>query len=159
MKRILTVLVCALMVLSITACTKKEMTKEYTDGKIVLVLPDDFSEYTEEDFDYCLERNDCLIMCSHSSQQYLDENNLYDVELDEFTSFFTEGEELVLSEKMEGYNLFAYKATGTSGEMYYLVGVYDTNDGYWLVNFICMTEDLSKYESLFKEWAGKVTFK
>ncbi len=81
------------------------------------------------------------------------------MELAEFTSFFTEGEELVLSEKMEGYNLFAYKATGTSGEMYYLVGVYDTNDGYWLVNFICMTEDLSKYESLIKEWAGKVTFK
>lgn len=159
MKKILTVLMCALMVLAIAACTKKETIKEYTDGTIVLLLPDDFQEYQEEDFEYCLERNDCLIMCSHAPQQYLDENNLYDVELDEFTSFFTEGEELVLSANLDGYNLFAYKVQGDSGELYYLVGVYDTDDGYWLVNFICMTEDLPKYESLFKEWAGKVTFK
>ena len=159
MKKIFTVLACLLLICSVMGCSKKENNVEYSNGTIVLLLPDDFTEYKEQGFDYCLKRDDCLIMCSHASQQFLDENNLYDVDLDEFTGFFTEDKELVLNEKMEGYNLFAYKEASAEGELYYLVGVYDTEDGYWLVNFICMSEDLPKYESLFKEWAGKVTFK
>ena len=159
MKKLLTVLVCLLMVLAMAACSKKETIKEYTDGHIVLQLPDDFTEYKEEGFDYCLERNDALVMCSHASQAFLDDNNVGDVEIDEFTGFFTEGEELVLSEKKDGYNLLAYKYTDEAGEQYYLVAVYKCNDGYWLVNFVCFSEDLPKYESVFQEWAGKVTFK
>ena len=38
-------------------------------------------------------------------------------------------------------------------------GVYETNDGYWLVNFVCDKGDTKKYEAKFLDWAGKVTFK
>ncbi|MBQ1341708.1 MAG: hypothetical protein IIY33_04415, partial [Erysipelotrichaceae bacterium] len=92
-------------------------------------------------------------------KKFLEENSVSDITLDEFTEFFSEGETLLLDRKFKGYNVFSYEAAVSNTTYYYLIGVYETNDGFWLVNFVCDTSDTKKYEAKFLDWAGKVTFK
>ena len=157
MKRLLVLLAILLVITGFAGCNKKE--KEYTDGTIVLKLTNDFDEQSDDDYDYVLQSSDVLVLCSHADKQFLEENSVSDISLDEFTSFFSDGETLLLDRKFNGYNVFSYEAEVESTKYYYLIGVYETNDGFWLVNFICDAANTSKYEAKFLDWAGKVTFK
>ena len=157
MKKLLVLLAILLVITGFAGCNKKE--KEYTDGTIVLKLTDDFEEQQDDEYDYSLQSGEVLILCSHADKKFLEENSVSDITLDEFTRFFSEGETLLLDRKFKGYNVFSYEAAVSNTTYYYLIGVYETNDGFWLVNFVCDTSDTKKYEAKFLDWAGQVTFK
>ena len=105
------------------------------------------------------KNEEVIILCSHADKQFLTENGVPDISLDDFTAFFSADETLLLNRSFKGYNVFSYEAEVDSTNYYYLVSVYDTNDGYWLVNFVCDAKNESKLERTFLDWAGKVTFK
>ena len=159
MKKLMLLLAVVLLIFPFTGC--KRRLKIYTDGTISLTLPEGFDEKTDdEDYEYVLSSNDAYVMCSHADQAFLDEHNISDITLDEFTGYFTKEEDKLLLDRSYGtYNVFSYEGQRDGKSYYSMVGIYQTNDGFWLVNFICDNTDVKKYEGMFLEWAGKVTFK
>ena len=158
MKKLMVLLAVMLLIFPFYGC-KKRLT-QYTNGTITLTLPEGFTESTEdEDYDYVLTSNDAYVLCSHADLAFLEEHNISDITLDEFTSYFTKNEELLLDRSFGTYNVFSYESQVEGKDYYNMIGIYQTNDGFWLVNFICDNTDVKKFEPDFLDWAGKVTFK
>ena len=159
MKRIIAVLVCLLLVTGLSACSNSKDT-EYSHAGITLTLPENFTEISKQEDEYSLQSNSgtVVIVCSHADQAFLDENNLGDVDLAEITSMFEEGREVLEHKECGAYNWFSFKEGNAEEDLYYMVVVYDTNDGYWLVNFICDNADLKNYQNNFLKWAEAVRF-
>lgn len=157
MKKLMVLLAVLLMILPTYGC-KKRLT-QYTDGTITLTLPEGFTEGHDESYDYMLTSGDAIVLCSHADKKFLEDNGIEDITLDEFTAFFSAEEELLLDRSFKNYNVFSYESEIDGTDYYNMIGVYQTDDGFWLVNFICDNTDVRKFEADFLDWAGMVTFR
>ena len=72
MKKLLIALVALLMVLGMFGCSKEVKTAEYTNGEIVLQLPEGMEEeFGEGDFEYTISKNDMIVYVSSITKQEL----------------------------------------------------------------------------------------
>ena len=157
MKKLMVLLAVLLMFIPAYGC-KKRLT-QYTDGTITLTLPEGFTEGHSDDYEYMLTSGDAIVLCSHADKKFLENNGIEDITLDEFTAFFSSDKTLLLDRSFKNYNVFSYESEINGVTSYNMIGVYQVEDGFWLVNFICDNTDVKKFEADFLDWAGMVTFR
>ncbi|MBR0386036.1 MAG: hypothetical protein IJI05_05775 [Erysipelotrichaceae bacterium] len=161
MKKFLTVMMTALLVLALAACGEK--TTEYTYDGFSIKIPETYAlKEMDTSFDKCWydENTEVALWVDHYSVEWLEENDLADFTLEDVGYNIGYGEE-ILSEKQDG-NTYEKKYITPEGENYNVfkfANIYQTNDGYWLVVLDCMEEEQAKYEPLFTKWFKTVTIK
>lgn len=161
MKKLLIALVALLMVLGMFGCSKEVKTAEYTNGEIVLQLPEGMEEeFGEGDFEYTISKNDMIVYVSSITKQELaDDYGFSDIDLKTFTDLIINGDEVILRKSYSDYEVFAYTSKVEGDEYYYLIGCYETDDKFFIVNFVCFASDRKKFEDPFLDYASKVKFK
>ncbi len=161
MKKLLIVFTALLMVLGMFGCSKEVKLTEYSNGEIVLQLPEGMEEeFDEGDFEYTISKKDMVIYVSSITKQELAEDYGYtEVSLKDFTEMVINGDEVILRKSFSDHEVFAYTAKIDSEEYYYLISCYETDAKFFIVNFVSFASDRSKFEEPFLDYASKVTFK
>ena len=161
MKKLLIALAALLMVLGMFGCSKEVKTAEYTNGEIVLQLPEDLEEeFGDGDCEYTISRNDMIVYVSSITKQELaDDYGFSDIDLKDFTDLIINGDEVILRKSYSDYEVFAYTSKVEGDEYYYLISCYQTDAKFFIVNFVCFASDRKKFEDPFLDYASKVKFK
>ena len=166
-RKLLTLMAIMTLLFGLVACKKEEqepvpVEKTFENELYSVVLTDEFEETTAEGYDWFLESKDKGVLFSYITKDRFAEMG-YPAEygLDELTTDIIGTDAILTRETNEGYNTFDYITTDEEGQeaFYYLVGVYGNEDKFLIVNFVCEASNRSEYESLFREWAGKVVLK
>lgn len=58
----------------------------------------------------------------------------------------------------DGFVWYEYTHTADEQEVYYLVACYQSQDAYWIVNFLTPATNQAKYKDTFIDWAENVKF-
>lgn len=154
MKRIISLLLAVVMVMTMAACGEK--TTEYTYDGFSIKIPNTVKfEEMDTAFDKCWydENTEIALWVDHYSLQWLADNDLADFTLDDVG--YNIGYDMeILSEVNEG-KVYVKKYISPEGEDYNVfkfAKIYETSDGYWLVVLDCMSDEQSKYEKQFAKW-------
>ena len=160
MKRIV-ILACAiLMTLCMFGCSKEKELVEYSNGEIVLMLPEGMDEeYDNGDFEYTISKNDMIVYVSSITREELASYGYENITLKEFTEELIDGDEVLLRKTFSDHDVFSYISKVDDNEYYYLISNYETDNKFFIVNYVCFASDRSKFEDLFLDYASKVTFR
>ena len=109
MKRIV-ILACAiLMTLCMFGCSKEKELVEYSNGEIVLMLPEGMDEeYDNGDFEYTISKNDMIVYVSSITREELASYGYENITLKEFTEELIDGDEVLLRKTFSDHDVFSY---------------------------------------------------
>lgn len=141
------------------ALTKPETFE--TDG-MTITLIQEFVEVPYNGFAATYETDDMLVAVTKETKPL--STDLKDITLDEYAELLISGQEedgIVCSDLLteNGLKYFEYQVADGDGTYYYRDYVYETQDAFWHITFICSNETswVANITSI-SEWAQSVTF-
>ena len=132
-----------------------------TDG-MTITLIQEFVEVPYNGFDATYETDDMLVAVTKETKPL--STDLKDITLDEYAELLISSQEedgIVCSDLLteNGLKYFEYQVADGDGTYYYRDYVYETQDAFWHITFICSNETswVANITSI-PEWAHSVTF-
>ncbi len=132
-----------------------------TDG-MTITLIQEFVEVPYNGFAATYETDDMLVAVTKETKPL--STDLKDITLDEYAELLISGQEedgIVCSDLLteNGLKYFEYQVADGDGTYYYRDYVYETQDAFWHITFICSNETswVANITSI-SEWAQSVTF-
>ena len=132
-----------------------------TDG-MTITLIQEFVEVPYNGFDATYETDDMLVAVTKETKPL--STDLKDITLDEYAELLISSQEedgIVCSDLLteNGLKYFEYQVADGDGTYYYRDYVYETQDAFWHITFICSNEtSLVANITSIPEWAHSVTF-
>lgn len=156
-KRFLIILLGAIMLLSLTACSEKK----YSDlGGMTITLPNDMRKIRNKDATWAMTNGYITAVGIRTDSDDLEKTGLEVNSLADYVAAYIKGNDIpedITVNTEDDYIYFSYNKK--SANLTYVNFFYDNGDYYWLVSFACpkgKTFDLYRKE-IFK-WAGTVKF-
>ncbi len=156
MKKGIFVLFLAIFSLFIVGCTKRE--KMFDKGDFKIVLTEDYKEDIYKDINYYFMSNNSSVAVLKEDFELLKKVNLTsESTLEDYAKAVLRAnnkEAIIIAE--ENFSYFTYNKTINTVKFFYLAAVKKGNDGFWLINFMCLDEDKDKLKDEFLKYARTI---
>ena len=162
MKKLLIVLTVLLMTLS-SGCKKETTYDTYTYKELSFKLPSNEKVEVDtsigEGYDFVYDNDNMVIFGISETKQSLAELGYEDISLKDYADLLIDLYEIDVIEKVveNNYVCFSYETGTSADDYYYMVGVYENNTNFWIINYCCLYNTKPVYSVLFKEWVKLVS--
>lgn len=156
MKKGIFLLFLAIFSLFIVGCTKRE--KMFDKGDFKIVLTEDYKEDIYKDINYYFMSNNSSVAVLKEDFELLKKVNLTsESTLEDYAKAVLRAnnkEAIIVTE--ENFSYFTYNKTINAVKFFYLAAVKKGNDGFWLINFMCLDKDKDKLKDEFLKYARTI---
>ena len=156
MKKGIFLLFLAIFSLFIVGCTKRE--KMFDNGDFKIVLTEDYKEDIYKDINYYFMSNNSSVAVLKEDFELLKKVNLTsESTLEDYAKAVLRAnnkEAIIIAE--ENFSYFTYNKTINTVKFFYLAAVKKGNDGFWLINFMCLDKDKDKLKDEFLKYARTI---
>jgi len=144
-------------IIGIMIGNRPPVSEEFVRGEVSITLMSDFSEF-DSDVHYATYSNgEISVFVVDFAKEELKDGLTFD----EFAEAMVESDEYVASSlKTDGaLRYFYYDAEGADGEANrYYSYLYETDDTFWVIQFVCDVNEVELYKSVISDYAKTVEF-
>ena len=165
MKRTFTTIVCALLLVAVLAGCGSTGSSNPFDAKegMQITLTTDFSEEDLEGYTVGYAANTAIVLALHETKAEFAEAGAEDVTFEQYVEFVRQAnsdKELVDGEPIDGNPTLLYDFLNEEQNVTYryLTVLYESDDGFWMVQFASQKGNFDAYEPSFIEAAKSVSF-
>lgn len=171
MKRTFTTIVCALLLVAVLAgCGSTGSTnpfdakaKTFSDDGMQITLTTDFSQESLEGYTVGYAADTAIVLALHETKAEFAEAGAEDVTFEQYVEFVRQAnsdKELVDGEPIDGNPTLLYDFLNEEQNVTYryLTVLYESDDGFWMVQFASQKDNFDAYEPSFIEAARSVSF-
>lgn len=168
MKRTFTTILCTLLLVAVLAgCGSTNPfdaeAKTFSDEGMQITLTTDFSKESLEGYTVGYAADTALVFALHETKAEFADAGVEDVTLEQYLEFVKQANSdkaPVDGEPIDGNPTLLYDFLNEEQNVTYryLTVVYETDDGFWLVQFASVKDDFDTYEPSFIEAAKSVSF-
>lgn len=165
MKKIIVILLSILMLMGVSACSKKdELSSDlqtYKADGISIKMPAGLKNQQkegEEMYDMFYGNDNFAMTISRQDKQLLITNGYMSEGegVDKFADVLTELTGFTFEKNSSGVFVSKYDNTVNGTDFSYFSSVRDGKDCFWIIDFFCMAEDASTYYPQFEAWDNTV---
>ena len=171
MKRTFTTIVCALLLVAILAGCGSTGSTNPIDAKaktfdaegMQITLTTDFSQESLEGYTVGYAAKTAIVLALHETKAEFAEAGVEDVTFEQYVEFVkgaNEDKEIVDGEPIDGNPTLLYDFLNEEQNVTYryLTVLYESDDGFWMVQFASQKDNFDAYEPSFIEAAKSVSF-
>lgn len=168
MKRAFTAIVCTLLLVAmLAACGSSDpfaaADKTFSSEGMQITLTSDFSKQSVEGYTVCYAAKTAVVLALHETNDQFAAAGMEDVTLEQYAELVMQNNssrDPVAGDDINGCPtmLYDFYNEDQDVEYRYLAVMYQTDDGFWLVQFASAKDDFDTYEPSFVTAAESVSF-
>ena len=168
MKKFISLLLVALMVITMAGCSKKEDKVEYTSytvDNLTLQIPSSYQMTKEDDEEYKLYMytDEFAVIAFNETFEELKTYGITDDELNlkDYSDLVIQlyGSNVIEDETKGNTRTITYAEEIEGQKFYYMTAYTELNQEFWSVTYFCLGEKQATYDPLFRTWLQKISFK
>ncbi len=160
MKKILTILLSVMLLLSTFGCQKKADVQKYSQSGLTVELPQGMLTGDESGFDIFLYNNDFMFSALKESFDIFNRLGYDPKELtvEEYGKLIMEinNDDDQFQEDSFNNLYISYTNTVDGQQYYYYTTIRKGTDAFWLITFSSFASEKDTYSELFAKWADKI---
>ena len=132
--------------------------QDFSAEGLTITLTNDFATEDADGYTFCFDSEQVAVL--GLKEEFALQEGAEDYTLEEYGALVIESNGLDAAlEQRDGILCFTYEyAADKDATYFYLVTLFKTDDAFWMVQFISLTEDAEALQPTFVEWAKSITF-
>lgn len=158
MKRIIAIASLFAMVLTFAGCSVED--KVFTHEEMSITLNENFTEKEPKDRAASFHSHDTIVFIRREAFSTMVGLENYTLEQYAKLVAYSNSEKNAEQIELDGFTCvrYSYSDSQTNDELTYLIFLYKSDNAFWMVQFVCKTDDYAEHEAYFIERAKTVTF-